>query len=142
MSISTKLFGELQFDPDVDWFEASSTWNGNEIRLVFPVDEDTLQDNALASAEALWSAQAKWNSEIETFASEGLLEIKNNEWRDDDEPKLTAAQFLDRLTLETISIASDGDFEFWYNDGDLFGGHSIVVRGNLELGLMEVCTEG
>jgi hypothetical protein len=142
MVISTEQFGDLVLDPDVDWFEGTADWNGKAIRVVFPVDEETLQDNALASGKSLWSDQSKWNKSIETYVVESLLSIKNETWLEDDETEVTADQFQSRIVLETISIASDGDFEFWYNDGDLFAGHAIVVRGNLELGLIEACVEG
>lgn len=142
MIISTEQFGDLVLDPDVDWFEATADWNGKALRVVFPVDEETLHESALISAQSLWSEQIKWKQVIEAYAIQSLLDIKNDTWLEDDEAELTADQFLSRIILETISIASDGDFEFWYNDGDLFGGHSIVVRGNLELGPIEACTEG
>jgi hypothetical protein len=28
--------------------------------------------------------------------------------------------------LEAIQVLRDGEFEFWYDDGDLFWGHSII----------------
>jgi hypothetical protein len=142
MIISTEQFGELTLDSAFDWFEGSANWNGTTIRLVFPVDEETLDDKALESAQALWVDQVKWKQSIESFATEGLLGIKNDAWIEEDEAEVTAEEFVSRITLEMISVASEGDFEFWYNDGDLFFGHSIVVRGNLELGPIEVCTEG
>ncbi len=142
MIIATEAFGDLVLDPDVDWFEGTADWNGKSIRIVFPVDAETLNESSLESAQTLWSDQAKWNQSIETFVTDGLLSIKNDTWLEDDEAEVTAAQFIARITLETVSVASEGDFEFWYNDGDLFAGHSIVVRGNLELGLIEACAEG
>jgi hypothetical protein len=142
MIISTEMFGELVLDPEVDWFEGSANWNGTAVRVVFPVDEETLNDSALESAQTLWSDQVKWNQSIESYATQALLGIKNSDWLDDDETELTAEEFISRITLETVSIAAEGDFEFWYTDDDMFGGHSIVVRGNLELGPIEACTEG
>jgi hypothetical protein len=35
------------------------------------------------------------------------------------------------MKLETISVSSDGSFNFWHDDGDLFYGHAIQVGGNL-----------
>jgi hypothetical protein len=142
MTISTEQFGELTLDPDVDWFEGSANWNGTTIRIVFPVDEETLHDNALESAQTLWSEQVKWKQSIESYATQALLGIKNSDWLEEDEAEVTAEEFISRITLETVSVAAEGDFEFWYNDGELFAGHSIVVRGNLELGPIEACAEG
>jgi hypothetical protein len=142
MIISTEQFGALTLDPEVDWFEGTANWNGTPIRIVFPVDEETLHDDALESAQTLWADQVKWKQSIEAYAIQALLGIKNSDWLEDDEVELTAEEFLSRITLETVSVAAEGDFEFWYNDGDIFAGHSIVVRGNLELGPIEACAEG
>lgn len=38
------------------------------------------------------------------------------------------------MTLEAIQVDGEGGFEFWFDDGDLFYGHSIHVAGNLEKG--------
>jgi hypothetical protein len=39
------------------------------------------------------------------------------------------------MKLTSISIGSEGTFEFWHNDGDLFYGHSIQIGGSLAKGL-------
>jgi hypothetical protein len=142
MIISTVRFGDLVFEPDLDWFMGTTLWNGQEIRIVFPVNQKTINDSALAAAQTLWSEQVQWQQSIQTYAIYALLGIKNSDWLEDDEDELTAEVFGSRITLETISVATNGEFEFWYNDGDLFWGHSIVVRGNLENGPIEACTEG
>jgi len=36
--------------------------------------------------------------------------------------------FAKRMTLESISINTDGPVSLYYQDGDLFWGHTIVVR--------------
>ena len=36
------------------------------------------------------------------------------------------------MKLQSIVFYPDGDFNFWYDDGDLFWGHSIAISGNLE----------
>jgi hypothetical protein len=105
MIISTEQFGALTLDPAIDWFEGTANWNGTAIRIVFPVDEETLHDDALESAQTLWADQIKWKQSIEAYATQALLSIKNDTWLEDDETKLTAEQFLSRITLETVSVA-------------------------------------
>jgi len=38
------------------------------------------------------------------------------------------------MTLRSITLEQGGVFEFWHDDGDMFGGHSIMVRGTLQDG--------
>jgi len=129
----TDLFGDLILDRSINWFEAETAWNGETIRVTFPVDdEDEAPDKiALKTAETLWSHQAEWKTRIETCAVKELLELKNDTWLHDGESAFTAEQFIATMTLTSISISSDGEFEFWYDDGDLFCGHVIMVSGNV-----------
>jgi len=45
---------------------------------------------------------------------------------------LTIELFKQRITLESRSIASNGEVFLYYNDGDLFWGHCIVVTMDRE----------
>ena len=47
-----------------------------------------------------------------------------------------------RQELESIQLLPQGGFEFWFNDGDLFWGHSIHVTGSLESGPESAQMEG
>ena len=41
---------------------------------------------------------------------------------------------MDALTVESIGIGSDGTYTVFYDDGDLFWGHVIIVSGSLDGG--------
>jgi len=43
---------------------------------------------------------------------------------------------------ESIIIREDGGFDFWYEDGDLFWGHSIEVCGNFDDGFRDAAFHG
>lgn len=139
---STKQFGDLVLDRRIDWFEAKVKWDGKTIRTTFSVDHDKPADNALKTAEELWSDQMNWTQRIEAHAVKELLELKNGNWLKGDETKFTTEQFTTRMTLTSISLSSEGEFEFWYDDGDLFWGHSIMVSGNLKDGPTEASIQG
>ncbi len=63
-----------------------------------------------------------------------LLPLKNSAWLDDNEKPLNGAQFRKALKLSAIEIAANGKYECIFDDGELFGGHDLVVRGNLKSG--------
>ena len=82
-----------------------------------------------------WADQAGWKRKVDEFAVAELLPLKNRSWLDDGEAELTPKQFKSRMKLMSVSVAEDGRFEFWHNDGDLFWGHSIQLCGTLKEGL-------
>ena len=73
------------------------------------------------------------------LAARDLLELAND-WASDGgceerEPgEITRGQFMERLEPDAVQISGDGSFDFWFNDGALFWGHSIHVTGSLEGG--------
>ncbi len=85
-------------------------------------------------AEVLWSDPFMWKKRIDQYAVRELLDLKNGTWLEEGEAELTADQFIARMKLESIMISSDGKFEFWHDDGDLFWGHAIQVSGNVKDG--------
>ena len=76
-----------------------------------------------------------------------LLELAND-WASDGgceehEPEeITREQFMERLEPDAVQISGDGSFDFWFNDGALFWGHSIHVTGSLEGGPEKAEMEG
>lgn len=136
------LLGDLTLDRSIDRFEGSAEWNGEPIQVSVDPDETGSPETALKTADVLWSDQPGWKRRIEEFAVSQLLELFNDTWRDEEDSEHTAEQFVARMDLASVSLTPDGEFEFWYDDGDLFARHSIYVRGNLEEGPLDASIAG
>ena len=134
VEIETERFGTLVLDRRINWFRGTVVWAGREVRISFDADDDLDISRQLKTAQALFDAERDWQRRIEAFAIKEKLSLAN-EWRDEDVKPITEQEFLERMKLESISIQSNGEFEFWHNDGDLFYGHSIQISGSLEKGL-------
>lgn len=132
--ISTEEFGNLVLNPRIDWFEGKREWNGRSIDVRFDKCGDARIDNAMETASTLWKQQEVWKRRIEDFAVKELLALKNEDWLDEDEARLTPADFESRLELQSIGFAPDGSFDFCFDDGGLFCGHWIEIRGTLRDG--------
>ncbi len=132
--IKDRQFGKFTLDRRVDWYTAKTKWNGAAVTLNLTVDDSGAIDGALTVARTLWKDQERWAKRIEDYAVRELLSLKNESWLDDEDVELNAQQFKSRMTLESITVTSDGSFDFWHNDGDLFSGHSIQVSGDLSKG--------
>lgn len=126
------LLGTFTLDRQVDWFAAKVVWAGQLISLSLAESADA--QKALEVAHTLWANQGDWNRRVARFAVEKLLPLKNDAWLNEGEAELTAKDFEDKMTLESITVNADGSFEFWHNDGDMFWGHSIQIDGSLAEG--------
>ncbi len=98
------------------------------------LDEENEFENALKAAHALWSDAAKWNRLVLDCLARDVLCLKSENWQEDDGSTVTREQFESRIALKGITVRADGDFEFWYNDDDLFWGHDIAAMGKLDGG--------
>jgi len=138
-------FGLFTLDRRIDWYEAQTTWNPTAVRLNLSMEdyEDSNERlQMLSTARSLWGSRETWTGRITNCAVAELLNLKNESWLGEDEQELSAEDFKGRMTLESITIYGDGRFEFWYNDGDLFLGHSIRVSGSLSNGPTDAGIEG
>jgi hypothetical protein len=64
-------------------------------------------------------------------ATKKLHELKNDVWLEDGEDPVTEKTFLESISIKALSISDDGrSFDVYYDDGDLFWGHSIVCTVN------------
>jgi len=126
-------FGTFTLDRRVDWFSGEVIWNGMPVVLHLTDSNDV--EKSLATARFLWQDQSGWTQRVLDFAVQELLPVKNEGWLEVDEAELSPDEFKERMMLESISVQPDGTFEFWHDDGDLFWGHSIQIRGNLSEGL-------
>ena len=134
VTFETLEFGRFTLDRRIDWFVAETTWGSVPMELHLRSCESADQRELLNLARSLWEMQPAWDERIKNFAVAKLLDLKNEGWLQDDEKQLTPEAFKQRMTLESITIYSHGHFEFWFDDGDLFWGHSIMVEANLTEG--------
>ena len=126
--------GVFTLDRRVGWFCAHTAWRGREIELQLEADQPDEVAAALQAAHALWADAAAWEQRIRAYAVEQLLPLKNEYWLDEDEAPLTPEAFTARMTLRSIGLTPQGGFDFWHDDGDLFGGHAIRISGSLAAG--------
>ena len=64
------------------------------------------------------------------YAAEELLDTRNDFWIDEEEGEvlLTAEEFASQVSLESVELGEKGRLTFWYDDGELFAGHTISVE--------------
>lgn len=127
--------GQFELDKTIKVFETKTDWAGEDCSLYFDWDENMdIQKNALETAYVLFQSQDQWNKKIRDFASEELLDLANDWLQDNEDTELTEitkSMFIDFMSLDSISVYPEGEFEMYFADGDMFWGHTIIVSGNI-----------
>jgi hypothetical protein len=126
------------------WEEEWSRWHG-QINLpgevgrldviVAPGDGDRMAFLERASELFRWAIASQRRLLHEAIAVE-VLELYNDTWRQDAEPKLTAKEMMDRIKWSFLKISKSEDVPVTFGhemEGDLFGGHAIDVEIDSEL---------
>jgi hypothetical protein len=124
-------FGQFELNKRFHMFEGIVDFGGENIKL--KLDGRNL-DRCFEIARTLWNNADSWKQKAQNFAIQELLPLKNQFWLEEGQEELTVDTFANSLQLETIAISSNGSIEFYYNDGDLFFGHTIELSGEIHGG--------
>lgn len=135
-TINSTRFGDLSFDPAYDWYEAQIDFDGQSIKLRLSAPTEVEAVPMLANAETMAADEAGWLARLKDKAADDLLDI-SNEWNEDQDDwtgPIDSAAFIARITLKSLVFHEDDLFQAYFDDGDLFWGHSILVRGSMAEG--------
>ena len=117
----------ITFNSETENFEALIS-NGHKTYSISLYDFKESETN---KASALVSDICSWLPStyeiIRDFCASKLLSLKNETWLEEDEEPLTKERFAEIITLKSIAAYSDGSLTLYFDDNDIFWGHSIVV---------------
>ncbi len=149
MKITDEILGEMTFDESLGSFEGEVEISGQNIYFGISVDDindkETV-DRLISEFKKFISEFDKWDKRIREFSAEKLTDNANDWLRDsleDDEEfvEITEEKFAERMVLNSIGFDENG-FEVFYDDDDMFWGHSILVDGTLENGMEQAYIAG
>ncbi|MCM1258238.1 MAG: DUF2262 domain-containing protein [Roseburia sp.] len=119
-------------------FYGAMEWMGRECTVL--LDPDNEKEN---TAKKAFLHYKELHKDMETryrqycnYAAEELTDLAN-EWLEDceDDGKtatpVTKEEFADRIRLKELSIAPEGDITLYFDDDDIFGGHSVIVEADI-----------
>jgi len=128
------VLGVLRLDRRAGTWSGTVTWCGRPVSLDLECDSADDPGAAARHAVRLLERPEEWQRQAEDRAAQRLLPLRNDHWRDGSEAPLAQDAFLARIVLESISVDEAGSISFWFDDGDLFLGHVIVVSGRVDAG--------
>lgn len=119
---------KLTFDKASNCFETTISSDGNKLsfNLYDFAKADEAKANELANKIINWLATNL--EQTKAFAAKVLLETKNSAWVEEEgDAPLSEKEFIEALDLEGITAFSEGNFEVYFDDGDMFWGHLVQV---------------
>ena len=162
ITINDDILGELTLNKRFNLLETEIDWLGDEISISLDVDEDQQEwKDIIEIAKNFVTEKQKWDEDMKKFAAQHLLELANewaedgNEEQDDesnvDSNEITEDIFISKLSLSSLNFEpndddDDNDTDYfitaYFNDGDMFWGHSIDVSLTLKKGLQSASLAG
>ncbi len=141
MSIEDEVLGTLKLNRDFGLLDGEILWNGEKVSLALEIDLDDEEtwDTARSIAHKVMADRESRDRSMREFAAKKLTELAN-EWQADDDEKenadpITEEAFAQRITLSELSLTYEGDFTAYFDDDDMFWGHTVEVCGSLENGI-------
>ncbi|MDX1944404.1 MAG: DUF2262 domain-containing protein [Pirellulaceae bacterium] len=128
------LLGQLTFDRGQNSFQTKLMLAGVPIEVSIDAAGEAPDPAALSIAERFWKDHADWDHRLREFAAAQLIELKNDTWLQEDEKPLTEAEFIKKLIPNSMGFDPPDGFTIYYDDGDIFWGHAIEIRGTLSKG--------
>jgi len=133
--------GAIEFDEKYQCFSGKYRRKPYSFTLTVDTSDRKALTGLIPSLSDIIRNIADIDSRARKYAASELLELKNDTWLEDGEDMCSEDDFMARMSIETLSFSEDGDFEIYYEDGDLFWGHSIKVdiTGGGKIERAEIC---
>jgi len=140
VTIKDKLLGSFSLDRGHNLFSGEVKWLGEKIQTTLEIDTEDKSswESALKHMKKLVISDEKWDKDFRKYAAEKLTDLANDWGADDDKvefKKITEEDFARRITITSISIDGDGQYQIYFNDDDMFWGHCVVVSGQVDSGI-------
>ena len=116
------------FQGKIDWMDSKC-----DVQLRIEPGETEIAQGVVDILIKLHNYANEWDLKVRKFAAKKLTELAND-WQSDidiDSKEITKEEFEKRISLYAICIDADGELEFYFDDGDMFAGHTIIVYGNI-----------
>lgn len=128
--------GKFELNKEYDTYEGDIDWLGHTISVSIENDND-VANRAFETLISMVRNAQDFDNKMRQFSSEKLLENAQDWQADSDDadslPPITLESFMQRMTLTELVINDDeGNFSAYFDDGDLFWGHVIIVDGNID----------
>lgn len=104
---------------------------GNKVELTFdPVIASKDINDFVQKINKQLDWLTKNKSLIKKAITSDLLQLKNESWLDEDQQTINKEDFIKPIQLTSVDFAKKAAFDLYFDDGNLFWGHSIILNVN------------
>ena len=135
--IEDEQLGSLALDRRVGWFKGRLHVNGTTVVLNIAPDRLDAPAEAVDTARSVQQALQALCKNASHFAAQRLLAVKNESWLREAEKPMSADDFCKRISLSEVTVFGTGEIDLWFDDDDIFGGHTILVRATVDVGAFD-----
>ena len=128
-----KIKDFTQHTDDPTSYEGTVVLNGEELGVSIILEDESETEKIEQLMNTLFGGIDTLLPKAKECIAEEFLELYNDNWRfgDDDEndpdkPELTKEEFMEALTLQSFLFYSE-DVEVFFDDNDMFLGHSLIA---------------
>ena len=128
-----KITDFTQHTDDPTSYEGTVVLNGEELGVSIILEDEGETEKIEQLMNTLFGGIDTLLPKAKECIAEEFLELYNDNWRfgDDDEddpdkPELTKEQFMEALSLQSFLFYSE-DVEAFFDDNDMFVGHSLIA---------------
>ena len=122
-TLKSKLLGTLSYEKELDWWSAKFQF-GKGHKVEVHINNIEGLEKALAAIDGRIGSIRQNETVYREFAAKKLLKLAND-WSEGE--KVTKEDFVSRMRLESVEVLNDLSIGLYYDDGDLFWGHTITV---------------
>ncbi|MCO5948793.1 MULTISPECIES: DUF2262 domain-containing protein [Mucilaginibacter] len=117
----------LSFNAETGDFEGIATYNDKQYSMTLVDFEAEHMQKATDLATQINNWLNEGLESVKQFTATSLIKLKNESWLDEDQPLVSEDVFINTIELDGVLVFSDGSFEVYFDDNDLFWGHTIKV---------------
>src|SRR5262249_32142795 len=144
-----EFFGPLTWNERHRWYQAKVEFSPGHVIELSISAEGIDRDLAVEQAHEVFPRVQTQEPALRRAAADKLLALYNDHWREakrvepekfpksagagSAEKRIDADEFSRRIVLSSITIHPEGETDLWYDDGDLFAGHWILVSTDSKL---------
>ena len=128
-----KIKDFTQHTDDPTSYDGTVVINGKELRVDIILEDEGETEKIEQQMNYFFSEIDTLSKKAKECIAEKYLDLYNDNWRfgDDDEddpdkPELTKEQFMEALSLRSLLFYSE-DVEVFFDDNDMFLGHSLIA---------------
>lgn len=124
-ALHDELLGELEFNPETGAWQAE--WEfapGHPVELL--IHHEQAMDAVPGEVKRLLLTLKDKDPSVREEVARKLIRLCNEDWNPDEQ--LTEDEFAGRVKLQGVNVSAEtARAELFYDDDDIFAGHSISV---------------